>query len=197
MVVPFIAPYFQYNGGLSERQVMLAYSVAGLSTLIGMNVVGLLTDKFGARRVFAIVATGSIVMTLLITHITPTTLTQGMLLAIGFMLLATGRIVPAQAMMMAAARPAVRGRFSNLNNAVSHLGTGLSAQLAGLMMTGGGESKTPLVGYPLVGEVAACFAVVAIALSFAMKPAEEPTPLAEPKSEPKADAEVLPEPTAA
>lgn len=184
MVVPFIAPYMQFNGGLSERAVMIAYSIAGLSTLIGMNVVGLLTDKFGARRVFVIVATGSIAMTLLITHLTPTTVTQGTLLAIGFMLLATGRIVPAQAMMMAAARPAVRGRFSNLNNAVSHLGTGLSAQLAGMMMTGGGESKTPLVGYPLVGEVAACLAVVAIGLSFALKPAEQPTAVMEPTGEP-------------
>lgn len=181
MVVPFIAPFMQYNGELSQREVMIVYSLAGVFTLIGMNVIGVMTDRVGARPVFVFAASGSIVMTLLITHITPTTVVQGVLLATGFMVMATGRIVPAQAMMMAAARPAVRGRFSNLNNAVSHLATGLSALLSGLMMTGGGFEETePLVGYPRVGEVAACFAVVAIGLAFALRPAARPTAAAEP-----------------
>lgn len=191
MVVPFIAPYMQFNGGMSQRQVMLAYSLAGVFTLVGMNVIGVLTDRFRPLPVFVAVASGSIIMTLLITHLTPTTVTQGVLLATGFMVLATGRIVPAQAMMMAAARPAVRGRFSNLNNAVSHLATGLSALLSGAMMTGGGFEQTePLVGYSTVGEVAACFAVVAVGLAFALRPAD----VAAPVSEPAVGSGSLPEP---
>lgn len=194
LVVPFLAPYMQYNGGMSQREVMLAYSLAGVFTLVGMNVIGVLTDRVGPRPVFVFAASGSILMTLLVTHLTPTTVTQGVLLATGFMVMATGRIVPAQAMMMAAARPAVRGRFSNLNNAVSHLATGLSALLSGAMMTGGGFDETePLVGYPRVGEVAACFAVVAIGLAFALRPAANPVA----EAEPTADRDPLPEPTMA
>jgi len=186
LVVPFIAPFMQYNGGMSEDAVMLAYSLAGIFTLVGMNIIGVLTDRIGPRPVFVCAASGSIAMTLLITHLTPTNVTQGVLLATGFMVMATGRIVPAQAMMMAAARPAVRGRFSNLNNAVSHFGTGLAALVSGAMMSGGGFDETvPLVGYPRVGELAACFAVVAIGLAFVLRPAAGganavPNPLPEP-----------------
>lgn len=123
IIVPFIAPYFQANCGRSKEDLPIIYAVAGVGSLVMMNVIGALTDRFGARPMFLVTAGGAIVMTFVITNLPPVGLVGAAAAATGFMVLASGRIVPAQTMMLRSADPKLRGAFTNLNTAVSHFAT--------------------------------------------------------------------------
>ena len=58
MSVPYIAPYLQANCGLSSKNLPVIYGVAGVFSLVFMNIVGWLTDRFGPRPVFAMTPGG-------------------------------------------------------------------------------------------------------------------------------------------
>ena len=174
-VIPFLAPYLELNCGANRNQIAVVYSVAGLFTLVGMNVVGHLTDRFGQRRVFLIAACGSMLMTVVATNIPPWGVAVYAAAATGFMLTAAGRMIPAQAMMIGSSPPLLRGRFMNLNNAVSHFGTGIAPLISGKLITQASETA-PLEGYPLAGLVAVAFAAAALGLSFLLRPPHAPAP---------------------
>ena len=169
-IIPFMAPYMELNCGASRRDVQWIYAVAGLFTLVGMNVVGRLTDRFGQRRVFLVTASGSMVMTILITNLPAWGVVASALAASAFMVTAAGRIIPAQAMMIGSSPPALRGRFMNLNNAVSHFATGVSPLVSGALITQANEGA-PLEGYPVAGAVAVGFAAAALGLAFLLRQA--------------------------
>ena len=174
-IIPFLAPYLELNCGATRDEVALVYAIAGVFTLVGMNVVGRLTDLYGQRRVFLIAALGSIAMTLLITNLPAWGIIASAAAASGFMVTAAGRIIPAQAMMIGSSPAPLRGRFMNLNNAVSHFATGVSPLVAGSIITQANETA-PLEGYPIAGLVAVGFASAALGLAFLLRPAHKPTP---------------------
>jgi MFS family permease len=86
------------------------------------------------------------------------------------MVLASGRVVPAQAMMLASADPELRGAFTNLTSAVSHLATGTGPLISGAIV---GEAYLggPLTHYDTAGLVAIVFGLAALGLSFLLRPA--------------------------
>jgi predicted MFS family arabinose efflux permease len=172
MIVPFIAPYLEANCGLSRQNLPLIYLVGGIFTLVSMNFIGWLTDRFGARPVFIVGASSALVLTLIITNLPPVSLAIAILTTTAFMCAASCRVVPAQAMMLRSADPSARGAFTSLNTAVSHLATGIAPAISGALM--GEEYKNgPLTGYWLVGLLAVCFGSTAIGLSFFLRPALE------------------------
>ncbi len=73
-------------------------------------------------------------MTLIVTHLPFIPLWLAMVVTSGFMSLASSRVVPAQAMMMRAADPKLRGAFTSLNTAVSHFATGVAPLISGLII---------------------------------------------------------------
>ncbi len=177
-IIPFLAPYLELNCGATREEVAVVYSIAGVFTLIGMNIIGYLTDRYGQRRVFLVMASGSILMTLAITNMPAWGLAIYAAGATGFMVTAAGRIIPAQAMMIGSSPAALRGRFMNLNNAVSHMATGIAPLIAGAIITQASDSS-PLVGYPIAGLVAVCFASSAIGLAFLLRSAHKPAVIVE------------------
>jgi len=177
-IIPFLAPYMQRNCGATRDEVAFVYAVAGVFTLIGMNIIGYLTDTYGQRRVFFAMACVSILMTLAITNLPAWGVIAYAAAATGFMIAAAGRIIPAQAMMIGSSPPLLRGRFMNLNTAVSSLATGVAPLVSGAMITQESQSS-PLIGYPSAGLVAVGFAAIAVALAFLLRPAHKQTVIVE------------------
>lgn len=175
MIVPFIAPYLEANCGLKRDNLPFIYLIGGICTLITMNFVGWLTDRFGARAIFIAAASGALVLTLVITNLPPVSLAMAILVTTAFMCFASCRVVPAQAMMLRSADVSARGAFTSLNTAVSHLATGIAPAISGAMM--GEEFKGgPLTGYWMVGLAAVTFGTIAIGLSYFLRaPAETPS----------------------
>lgn len=173
IIIPFIAPYMQANCGRPATDLPIIYAVAGVGSLVMMNFIGRLTDRYGARPMFLATAGGAVLMTLVITNLPPVGLGGALAVTTAFMVLASGRVVPAQTMMLRSADPKLRGAFTNLNTAVSHVATGTGPILAGLII--GEESKGgPLTNYWLAGLLAATFGVAALALSFRLRPFGKP-----------------------
>lgn len=180
IIAPYIAPYLQSNCGRTASDLPIIYAIAGLAALITMNLFGLLTDRFGPRPVFLFTACGAVLMTFVLTNL-PDVGLWGAAAAMGsFMVLASGRVVPAQAMMLASADPELRGAFTNLTTAVSHLATGTGPLITGAIV-GEAYRGGPLTHYNVAGFVAMTFGLVAIGLSFLLRPARiehlEPEPI--------------------
>jgi predicted MFS family arabinose efflux permease len=170
IIVPYIAPYLLANCGRQASDLPIIYAVAGIASLVTMNVFGVLTDRLGPRPVFLFTAGGAVLMTLVLTNLPDVGLWPATLAMGSFMVLASGRVVPAQAMMLASADPELRGAFTNLTSAVSHLATGTGPLIAGAIV-GEAYRGGPLTHYNAAGWVAVCFGVAAIGLSLLLRAA--------------------------
>jgi multidrug resistance protein len=193
-VASFIAPYFSATNGWTEKNLAQMYLAAGVCTLVGMNIVGYLADRFPRLLLFRILGTACIVMGLVVTNLPQTSLFVATLVMSGFMVTAAGRFVPAQAMILGAAEDRVRGAFMSLNTAVQHLATGIAPVIAGSLIVKGDDGK--MTGFPLVGLVATAAAVVALILAGRLRtaPRQEPVRIEPVRPEPTADNNSLPEP---
>lgn len=172
-IVPYIAPYLQANCGRSAEDLPIIYSMAGAFTLISLNLIGWGTDRFGAKPLFMFCAAGAVVMTLTITHLPPVSLWGAAAVTSLFMVLASGRSVPAQAMMLQSSNPKLRGAFMNLNTAVTHFGTAIGPAITGAIV---GETSPggPLTHFGTAGIIASFCGCVAIAISLRLKRYSEP-----------------------
>ena len=172
-IVPYIAPYLQANCGRQAMDLPVIYAVAGVCTLISMNFIGWATDRIGAKPVFLFCAGGAVLMTLVVTNLPEVSLVFATVVTCGFMILASGRIVPAQTMILRSADPSLRGAFMNLNTAVSHFATAIGPLITGAIV-GEESAGGPLTRFAVAGLIAATCGSTAIAISFRLRHAQPP-----------------------
>ena len=176
-VASFLGPYYlamNHNRGWTEhRELAIIYFVAGLATFLSMSVVGKFSDRYGKRNVFTVMVTASLLMCLVVTNVVPTSLWLATVLLTLFMVVAVGRMVPAQAMLIGVPLARNRGAFTSLNSATQNAATGLAPVVAGLMMTKHPDGT--LTGYPLVGLFGAAAALASILVARRLKPVLVPT----------------------
>jgi MFS transporter, DHA1 family, inner membrane transport protein len=174
-VIPFLAAYLVQNVGTRDEDVKYVYLVAGACTLVSMNVIGRLSDRFGKVRVFRIVAFGAMLSSLALTHLPAAPLGITMLTCACFMVFTSGRVVPAQALITGVAPPHERGGFMSLNSAVQHGALGVAAWLTGLLVSVDVNGR--LTGYDHAGYVAAALAVFSMVLVAFLRAAPTPEPV--------------------
>jgi predicted MFS family arabinose efflux permease len=175
-IIPYLATYLAANVGLKEANLWLLYLFGGLATLVTNPVIGRLADRFGKRRVFRISAAFTLVMIVLLTNLPRLSVAAILTVTTLFMVAASGRIVPAMALINSSARPAYRGSFMSINTSVMQLAMGLASLLAGALLHQPVKDG-PLEGYPLVGLLACASTALAIVLAGYVHPAEvEPSP---------------------
>jgi MFS family permease len=136
-------------------------------TLVGMNAIGRLSDRFPRVLLFRVMAFGAMVVILILTNLPPVSLPVIIVVVSLFMVFAAGRMVPIQAILVGVAEPRYRGAFLSLNTAVQHLATGFAPMVAGWVVV---KTDTALVGYPTVGLIAASCALASIVLAGWLKP---------------------------
>jgi len=165
----FSGPYLSATNGWNEDKLAVVYFVGGVLTLIGMNAIGRLSDRYNRLWLLRILMMFTIASGLTITNLPPGPLWVATLALAAFMVFSAGRVVPAQAMLLGTAEPRIRGSFMSLNTAVQHLSSGLAPLIAGVLITQTDDGK--MTGFPVVGIVAAVAAVVAMILAGRMRPA--------------------------
>ncbi len=161
IVIPFMAPVLVANHGVAPAQLSWIYMAGGAATFFSARIIGRLTDRFGAKRVFRAVALFSIVPLMFVTHLPALPLLAMIVLFPLLMIAMSGRFIPLQALMTTVPKPAVRGAFLSVNSAVQSLGTGLGAWLGGTMLSSGPGGE--IFGYGTNGWVAAGVTVLAVA----------------------------------
>jgi predicted MFS family arabinose efflux permease len=169
-VVPFLSPYLVENVGMPERRLDLIYLAGGLATLVtGPLVFGPLADRFGHARVFAIAVVASMVPILAVTNLPPVPLPAILVVTTVMMVMASGRMISATALITGVVEPRRRGSFMSLNASVQHGAAGAAAFAAGFLV-GGGEGG-PLTGYPRVGLLAVGAGLLTLWLVRSLRPA--------------------------
>ena len=169
-VIPYIATYMVQNTGRSKEDVKWVYLVGGLCTLVSMNLIGRMSDRYGKLIIFRVTAFLSLLMCLWITNLPTSSLFVSILVGSLFMVTTSGRIVPAQAMMIGSASPQIRGAFLGINTALQHFAMGAASLIGGLLLS---ESDGKLEGYPLVGAIAAGCALIALWVAGRLRPTPE------------------------
>lgn len=172
-VVPFLSPYLVGNAGMPEDQLDLIYFVGGLATLVtGPALFGPLADRYGHARVFAWVAMGSILPIAIVTNLPVSPLPVILAVTTLMMIMASGRMISATALITGVVHPRRRGSFMSLNSSVQQGSAGLASFAAGMMIGGGGGSNAPITGYPYVGALAITCTLLTLVLVRRLRPVE-------------------------
>jgi MFS transporter, DHA1 family, inner membrane transport protein len=149
LIIPFINPYLECNKGFSKDLTPMIYLVGGIASLLAAIYLGKLADKKGKLTVFSISVFFSLFMVLIITRMPNVPFTIVLLFFAIWFVVATGRIVTAQAMISEVVKPKQRGSFMSVNGSIQQLGSGLAALFAGSIVTT--EKSGKIINYNWVG----------------------------------------------
>jgi len=151
-IIPLLAPYMVTNMGLPEGELFLIYMVGGICSALTAPLCGRLADKFGRLRVFAILIVVASCVTLWISNSGPLPVWAVLISAGLFFTFASGRFIPAQAIVSLAVPSQRRGSFMSLTSCTRDLTSGLTSSIGGWIVT-----KSPtgqLVNYDKLGWLA-------------------------------------------
>ncbi len=162
-VIPYLSPYLVSNVGLTEQDLPYVYIFGGGATVLTSRFIGKLSDRYGKQKAFAWLAGGSVLPILLITNLPRIPLWGALMVTTFFMILVSGRWVPAMAMVTASVEPKQRGSFMSVTSSIQQISSGVASYGAGLIL---GKSATgELTHFEIVGIIAALTSLTGIFLS--------------------------------
>ncbi len=167
-VIPLLATYLVRNAGLAEGNLLWLYGIGGLVTMVTGPLIGRLADRFGKHALFMAVAGLSVLPIVAVTNLPPVGELAVLSISVVFVMLVSGRFVPAMAIITQAADPAVRGGFQACNTAVQSMSSGAAALIAGLLVGQDGDGR--LVGYAHAGWIAVAATAISIVLAQRLRP---------------------------
>lgn len=149
LIIPFINPYLEFNKGFSKELTPMIYLVGGMASLMAALYLGRVADKKGKLAVFSISVIFSLFMVLIITRMPNVSFYLVLFFFAVWFVVATGRIVTAQAMISEVVSPSQRGSFMSINGSIQQLGSGLAALCAGAIVVT--EKSGKIINYNWVG----------------------------------------------
>ncbi|GBF51525.1 transporter, major facilitator family protein [Leptospira ryugenii] len=159
-VIPFLSPFLVSNVGLTTEQLPYIYFFGGMFTFFTSRMIGILSDTYGKFRVYLILAFASILPVLIITNLKPTPVWVVICITTLFMILVSGRMVPAFAMITSTVEPKIRGSFMSVNTAVQQVASGLASLLSGAILS---QTATgTLLHYEIVGIISVFSLVLSV-----------------------------------
>ena len=174
-IIPFLSPHLVFNLKLPESRLALVYVLGGLLTIITAPYIGRLSDRIGRAKVFTVVVCVAVVIIGLLTHTGPLPVPATILLTGLFFVFASGRYVPAQAVLTSTVSSSRRGAFMSLTACTRDFCTGLAAILAGRVV-----QRTPdaLLHVDWLGWLAVAVSLRSLWLIRKVKAVPEPLPSA-------------------
>lgn len=170
VVIPFVAPYMVRNVGFRQDQLFYIYLAGGLLTVFSSPWIGRLTDRHGRLRIFLLMMALNLVAVISITHLPAVPVWVALVLTSAFFVFASGRMIPAQAMISSSVPPAIRGSFMSINTALQQLAAGLSAVVSGWIVKESMEG--PLLNYNQVGYLSVLFGIACLLVAPKLRPAD-------------------------
>ena len=164
MLIPFLSPYGVKNVGIDAKDLKYVYLIGGLFTVITSRMIGRMTDRFGTLRVFIILALVSFLPIYLYTNAAPMSLFTYLAMSAFFMVIVSGRFIPAMTMVSAVANKDERGTFMGLLNSIRAWASALATLIAGAIIVEQDNGK--LENFDLVGYLSMAVTLAAIAFSF-------------------------------
>jgi MFS transporter, DHA1 family, inner membrane transport protein len=162
-VIPYLSPFLVSNVGLAESDLPYIYLFGGGATIFTSRFFGKLCDRFGKQRTFAWIVGGSAVPILVVTNLPHTPLWCVLVITTVFMVLVSGRWIPAMAIVTAGVTSQQRGGFMSINASIQQVTSGLASFGAGLILGKSGSGE--LTHFGIVGALAIVTSVTSIYLS--------------------------------
>jgi predicted MFS family arabinose efflux permease len=162
-VIPLLAPYLVSNAGLPENKLFLIYMVGGICSALTAPLCGRLADKFGRLRVFAILIAVACGVTLWISNSGPMPVWTVLISAGLFFTFASGRFIPAQAILSLAVPSQRRGSFMSLTSCTRDLTSGITSSIGGWIVTRSPSGQ--LVHYDKLGWLAVAASLISLWLA--------------------------------
>jgi len=152
LLIPFLSPYAVKNMLIKTTDLKYMYLVGGLFTIVTARVIGVLTDRHGALRVYACVILLSFIPIFLFTHSGARSLGSYLILGSCFMTMVSGRMIPCMTLVSAVPSEEERGFFMSILNSVRSLGSASMTFIGGFFILE--SSQGTLVGFDGMGLVA-------------------------------------------
>lgn len=172
-IIPFLSPHLVFNMKLPEHLLALVYVLGGLLTIVTAPWIGRLTDRHGRAPVFTVLVSVAAVVIFLLTHAGPLPVAGTLLLTGLFFIFASGRYVPAQAVLTSAVPAARRGAFMSLSACTRDLFTGVASIMAGRVVV---STPAALLHVNWLGWLAVTVSLLSIWLIRRVKAVKEAPP---------------------
>ncbi len=159
-VFPLLSVYLVNNVGMTEDQLPWVYVAGGALTLISAPIIGRLADRYGKLNVYCMIAPGSALMLLVITHLPPVPVTVAVAVFGGLMMCNVGRMIAAMAMVTSSVEPRGAARFlvriHRCNTWLAASERTLAALLSRNLPTGKLHTSARSAGLPPLARSPAC-----------------------------------------
>lgn len=166
-IIPFIAPYMQFNVGFSDWEVAYVYIAGGILSAILLPIYGKLTDKYGAFNVFIFASTIALFSIYAITNLPPVSVPIALVVTSSFFVASSGRTVPSTTMVTSVVTPEKRGSFMSVRSSFREAGLLLGTLTAGELITENADGT--LAGFEVVGYFTIGMSVLAVFLARRLK----------------------------
>jgi len=173
-IIPLFATYMALNVGVGEDHLGWLYGIGGAATVITGPLIGTLADRWGKHRTFVTVTLLSLIPVVGVTHLPPLPLVAGIACGTVFMVLMSGRFIPAMAIITQSAEPHIRGGFQAYNTVFQSLTSGVAALTTGMLV--GTTADGRLTGFGTAGWVAMVATLIAAWVGWRLRPAMPATP---------------------
>lgn len=140
-IIPYLSPYLVGNVGLPEKHLFLVYLVGGVATIFTGPLVGKLADQYGRYKVFVVMVVCACAIIFHLTTSGPLPLWHVLLNSAIFFIFASGRFVPAQAVISLAVPSSRRGAYMSLVSCVRDLAAGTTAAIGGIIVATGASGQ--------------------------------------------------------
>ncbi len=170
-VFPYLSAYLVANVGMTEDQLPIVYIVGGALTLFTAPWIGRLADRHGKLTVYRWIAPLSALCFVLITQLPAAQLAFAVAVFGALMVVNSGRMIAAMAMVTSSVEPQRRGGFLSANSSMQHVSSGFGAYLGGLIIEQAAGGR--LTHFGTVGWLAAVATLLSLWLAGRIRMAEE------------------------
>ncbi|MDH4263150.1 MAG: MFS transporter [Spirochaetia bacterium] len=135
-IIPYISIYLVFNTVMTQADLPMMYLFGGVATYGTSRFFGYLSDKYGKKIMFYIIAGASVIPVFFISHINASySIPVILFITTVFFIFISGRWVPAMALITSVVDPKIRGSFMTFNTAVQQMGSGLATLISGRMIS--------------------------------------------------------------
>jgi DHA1 family inner membrane transport protein len=173
--ISLLSPYMVSNVGFSEHELKYIYFLGGAITLVTSPICGRLADKYGRAKIFTIFSILCLVPLFLLTNLPKTEIYIVLIITTFNFVFITGRMIPGSTMITATVLPQNRGSFMSINSCVQHIGSGMAALIAGMIVTKNANGQ--IENYEYVGYIAMASVVISLYLANNIKAIDTGTPV--------------------
>jgi predicted MFS family arabinose efflux permease len=152
LMMPWGSAYSVNNLDVKQADLPILFMATGISTLMIMPIIGIISDKIKKYTLFVIASLWMVVSVIIYTQLTPCPLWMVIAVNIFMMIGIMARMVPSQALTSAVPQMKDRGAFMSINSSIQQVSGGAAAVLGGIIVTQKNQ-HSPLERFDILGYV--------------------------------------------